>query len=60
MYCAKNNNEWMNSGKSACWEMAPREETDGRQRGAVQKTGKKEGSEEKEKSKSSWPRGRHR
>lgn len=42
------NNEWMNNRNSACWEMVPREETDGRQRGAVKKTG----SEKKKKSKS--------
>lgn len=45
----------MNNGKRACWEMVPREETwyqVGRQPGAVQRTGKKTGSEENKKSKS--------
>lgn len=30
----------MNNGKSACWEMTPREKIDGRQCGAVQRTRK--------------------
>lgn len=40
----------MNNRNSACWEMVPREETDGRQRGEV----KKIGSEEKKKTRAKW------